>query len=269
MDDKKYFEGVMSYKLMAKKEVGQNFLIDPNSAKRIVDSLLIEEKDKVLEIGSGAGSLTYFLQKSGAQIESIDIDEGLITKLQNDFEGVSNLTVKWGNAMKYDYSSYDLIIGNLPYYITSGIVEEVLLKANKCRRAVFMVQKEAADRLLAKQGSDDYSPLTILLSYVSKAKKLFNVSRDCFAPAPHVDSTVIGLDFDENKRGEKMIDLYRLMQKMFLFRRKTIYNNLKSMLKDGDKAAKALEVAGIPVNARPEQLNAEHYMSLLNALESL
>ena len=119
MTEEKYFENIRSFKFLAKKEIGQNFLGDPEAAKRIVSLLEAKEGEKVLEIGSGAGSLSYFLSLGPAKADLIDIDEAMLQKLKEDFEGNPYLNIQFGNAMRYDYSSYDKIVGNLPYYITS------------------------------------------------------------------------------------------------------------------------------------------------------
>lgn len=267
MTEEKYFENIRSFKFLAKKEIGQNFLGDPDSAKRIVSLLEAKEGEKVLEIGSGAGSLSYFLSLGPAKADLIDIDEAMLQKLKEDFEGNPYLNIQFGNAMRYDYSSYDKIVGNLPYYITSGIIENVLLGAKKATRYVFMVQKEAAARLLAKPGSEDYSPLTIYLNYVAKGKKAFNVRRECFVPAPHVESTVLVFDVDLSKQNEESKAMYSLAKKLFLNRRKTILNNLKNVLGDSQKAEEALKACGIAPTLRPENLLAENYLALSHYLK--
>ena len=266
MNEETYFENVRSYKLLAKKEVGQNFLGEPAYAKKIVDLLESEENDQILEIGCGAGSLSYFLSLGPAKSDLIDIDEGLLAKLKGDFEGNKFLNIQQGNAMRYDYSKYDKIIGNLPYYITSGIIENALLGGDKCKRMVFMVQKEAAARLLAKPETEDYSPLTIYLNYLYEGKRMFNVPRNAFYPAPHVDSTVLLFKLRENVSKKDAEGMYLLCKKLFLQRRKTIYNNLKGIVKEQDKAKALLEASGILLNDRPEQVLAEEYLKLSKSL---
>jgi len=266
MDEIKYFENVVSYKLLAKKEVGQNFLADPSLAKRIVGLLEAKKGERVLEIGSGAGSLSYFLSQGPAQSDLIDIDEGLVTKLRKDFAGNLFVNPAVGNAMRFDYGPYDKIIGNLPYYITSGLVEKILLGAHKATRAVLMVQKEAGDRLLSKAGCKEYSPLSLYLNYVAKVKKVLNVPRSSFVPAPHVESTVVVIDFLPERHNAESERMYLLASQLFLYRRKTIYNNLRSHLNDAAKASDVLSKAGIPESARPEDILAESYLALSRLL---
>lgn len=259
-----YFEEIASYKLLAKKEVGQNFLIDSSSASRIVEALDLKEGDRTLEIGCGAGSLTYFLEQKNAKGEAIDIDESLLSKLQNDFPDAT-LTPIHGNAMKWDYSPYTKIIGNLPYYITSGIIEKILLGAENAEKLVIMVQKEAAERLLSGTGTKDYGPLNVLLSLSGSLKREFKVPRSSFCPAPHVDSSVLSLDFYPNRDMEENRKTYSLCNGLFLQRRKTIANNLKTIVKDADKVGKILNACGIDDNKRPEQVTPQQYLSLMKA----
>lgn len=259
MDKRAYFEGIEQYRLLAKHEVGQNFLIDFDAAERIVSALEPQEGEKVLEIGSGAGSLTYFLCDSPADVEAIDIDEGLIAKLQGDFPNRAN--IHYGNAAKWDYSHYDKIVGNLPYYITSLIIERALLFGVKAKVMVFMVQKEAAERLTAPVNTKDYGPLPILVSLLCEAKRCFNVKRSSFAPAPHVDSTVLRFAM-RSDRPKDIEGTYRLCQSLFLQRRKTLLNNLKNYLHDADKAKKVLEELGLAENVRPEQVEPSLYLRM-------
>ena len=263
MDRKRYFEGIEQYRLLAKHEVGQNFLIDDEVAERIVSSLDVKPEDKVIEIGSGAGSLTYFLNETGALVDAIDIDEALVAKLQKEFDG--NTRPLYGNGAKWDYAPYTKIIGNLPYYITSSLIERAILKGINASKMVFMVQKEAGERLLSAVGSKDYGPLPILIALLFNTKRAFTVRRDCFVPAPHIDSCV--LTFDRKRESEELIEkTYRLSQSLFLQRRKTIFNNLRGMLHDEEKAKNALEKAGIDEKKRPEQVTPEQYFALAQAI---
>lgn len=263
MDKKQYFEGIESYRLLAKHEVGQNFLVDAEAAERIVGLLDIKKGERVLEIGSGAGSLTYFLSQSEGEVETIDIDEALVLKLQQDFD--DRVKVLYGNGAKWDYSPYDKIIGNLPYYITSLLIERALLLGEKAKKMVFMVQKEAGERLLAGVGTKDYAPLPILIALLYEAKKAFTVRRSSFAPAPHVDSVVLSFTA-KPIRDEDAIKTYKLCQSLFLQRRKTLFNNLKNYLHDGEKARQTLLSLNLAENLRPEQVTPEQYLALARSI---
>lgn len=268
MDEDRFFESVREYKLLAKHEVGQNFLVDPKIASQIVDLADIQKGDKVLEIGCGAGSLSFFIAQKEADCDFIDIDEGLITKLAQEFSSFPNAHFRVGNIMRWDLASYNKIVGNLPYYITSGIIKRVLLEASSCSRAVMMVQKEVIRRLQSHQGDEGYGPLPILLEDRTIFQRQFFVSREAFSPAPHIDSAVFTLDFKKRSSDEaaQLHEFYRFISKLFLHRRKTIFNNLSSLIKDGEKADRMLTSCGISPKKRPEDLSLKDYTALFSQL---
>lgn len=266
MNEREYFEKIAQYRLLAKHEIGQNFLIEAEIARKIIDFLHLQEGENVLEIGCGAGSLTYFLSQTENHVTSIDIDEAMVTKVKNDFSSNSHINITIGNAMKWDYSSYDKIVGNLPYYITSGIVERCLLGATKVKRMVFMVQKEWYQRLFSSPKSKEYGPLSILMAYRGKKEKGFIVPRNSFSPAPHIDSIFFAINISQESNIETADKLYFLVSKMFLHRRKTISNNLTMFLNDADKADFALKSAKLKSSLRPEEIDLEGYLRLLAVL---
>ena len=151
MNEKEFFDEIKSYKLLANKSLGQNFLVNPDVARKIVDKAEINANDRVLEIGAGLGSLSYFLQKSPGFSELIDIDERMLMFLKEHFNECENIEIKRQNIMKYNLSGFTKIIGNLPYYITSGILEYVLLNAVNAKQLVFMTQKEVYQKLTDKK----------------------------------------------------------------------------------------------------------------------
>ena len=260
-----YFERIKQYKLIAKHEVGQNFLIDPRTARAIVDLAGLDEKDKVLEIGCGAGSLSYFIAASPATSFLLDIDEALIAKLRHDFGSQKRVTPTVGNVLRHDLSPYTKIIGNLPYYITSAIIEKILLQSN-AKKAVLMIQKEAFARLVSPCGGKNYGPLSILMSYRASTKKSFIVPRSNFVPEPHVDSLVFCLDFDSKSDVVTARRLYDVVSALFLHRRKTIGNNLGYYLGNSSKAKDVLTASGISFNLRPEDVSLERYLYLVHQL---
>ena len=207
--------------------------------------------------------IAYIAKKNAAQVLKTHIDVHLEPMTPDERRVVHNTL----SGMRFDYSPYTKIVGNLPYYITSGIVEKILLGASKASRVVLMVQKEAADRLLAKVGSKDYSPLSLYLNYVASVKRAFNVSRNAFVPAPHIESTVLIIDLLPDKHDDESASMYALAEKLFLYRRKTIYNNLKTYLGDDQKAAAILASAHLAPTLRPEELLAENYIDLVRLLK--
>ena len=143
-----YFENIKTYKLLANKSLGQNFLINPGIAEEIVKKLDLNEADNVLEIGAGLGSLSIFLASSKSNVTLIDIDERMLSFLTKTFSENKNVVVKRQNILKEDLKGYTKIIGNLPYYITSGIIEHLLTNAVDSQKIVLMTQKEVYPKLL-------------------------------------------------------------------------------------------------------------------------
>jgi 16S rRNA (adenine1518-N6/adenine1519-N6)-dimethyltransferase len=265
MNEEEYFKVISEYKLLAKHEVGQNFLIDQDTCKRIVSLLNLEAGDQVLEIGSGAGSLSFFLANENANAHLIDIDEGLVTKLKNDFVDKTSIQVEQANILKYDVTGFNKVLGNLPYYITSAIMERLALYSPKGSRLVLMVQKEVFARLNAKVSEDGYGPLPILLAYRGVLKRQFIVPRTCFTPMPHVDSLVFSIDIliDGDKKAK---DLYALCNSLFLHKRKTIFNNLQAYLSNKEMAQKVLIDCQIPLTKRPQDVTIGEYLKLLDVV---
>lgn len=266
----KYFNEIKTLKLLARHEVGQNFLIDPDIAEKIVGLADIGPEDTVYEIGFGAGSLSYFIVAKPSHNVLADIDERFAIKLRGDFGDLENTEIRVENAMRSDLKGYTKIISNLPYYITSGLIERIVLDAPDVKKAVLMCQREVYSRLCAKEGDEGYSPLSIAIRYRATMKKEFNVSKDVFSPKPHVDSTVFTLTFDKEVPAKKGRKLYEFASKMFLHRRKTVYKNLQGMINDEDPKDEALEVlkkADIDPKKRPEELSLDDYLRLLFVLK--
>ncbi len=262
MIEKEYFEKIKSYKLIANKSLGQNFLINPQVAAKIVGLLNVKEGDHILEIGAGLGSLSYFLAKSSANSQLIDVDERMLMFLNDEFKDAKNIEVKRQNILKHDLTGFNKIIGNLPYYITSGIIEKLLLDAKDAEVIVLMTQKEVYPKLL----SSNKSPLSLFLNYVADISSPIEVGRNNFAPVPHVDSVVFVLTPNENIKNKENEKLFKVMKQLFLLRRKNILNNLSNLVKNKEKAREILEKMGIDTNKRPEELSIEFYINLLKML---
>lgn len=262
MNEKEYFEKIKSYKLIANKSLGQNFLINVQTAEKIVSLLEVNEKDKVLEIGAGLGSLSYFLAKTPGNCELIDIDERMLMFLEENFKDAKNINVKRQNILKYDLSGFTKIIGNLPYYITSSIIEKLLLDGKNVTKFVVMTQKEVYPKLL----KTNKSPLSLFLNYVAEISSPIEVGKNSFAPIPHVDSVVFEIVPNNNIRNKDNEKLFKLMKQLFLLRRKNILNNLSNVTKNKEKAREILDKMNIDINKRPEELPIEFYINSLKLL---
>jgi len=262
MNEKEFFDTIKSYKLIANKSLGQNFLVNSATAEKIVNLLNINKNDSILEIGAGLGSLSYFLAKSEGNSELIDVDERMLMFLNEQFKGDKNISIKRQNILKYDISRFNKIIGNLPYYITSGIIEKLLLDGKNAEIMVLMTQKEVYQKLL----SSNKSPLSLFLNYVANISSPIDVGRNNFAPVPHVDSVVFTITPNENIKNGENDKLFKIMKQLFLLRRKNILNNLSNLVKNKEKAWEILEKMGVDINKRPEELPIEFYINLLKML---
>lgn len=262
MNEKEYFEQIKSYKFIANKSLGQNFLINPQVAEKIVNLLKIKEGDNILEIGAGLGSLSYFLAKFNANSQLIDVDERMLMFLEEHFKDSQNIEIKRQNILKHNLTGFNKIIGNLPYYITSGIIEKLLLDGKDAECMVLMAQKEVYPKLL----SFNKSPLSLFLNYVADISSPIDVGRNNFAPVPHVDSVVFVLKPNEKIKNEENSKLYKVMKQLFLLRRKNILNNLSNLIKNKEKAREILVKMGVDTNKRPEELSIEFYINLLKML---
>ena len=243
--------------IVPNKDKGQNYLINPVISKRIVDSLDINEEDKVLEIGPGIGSLTHFLYEKTKNLSLIDVDEiscNVLNKLYPDVEVINQ------DALKADLFKYNRIISNVPYSITSDLIEYILLKAINNKQCVFMVQEDAYKRIVSTSGKD-YGPLSVLFSLKGKTKTLFKVGPNDFYPRPKCVSIVFKIDlFDEPRIDEKG---YKIIKILFTNRRKTLLNNML-LLMNKEKATSILEELKLPLTVRPEEISPETYIKLVS-----
>ncbi len=262
------------------KGLGQNFLVDKNIIQKIADAAQIAPHDVVLEIGTGLGALTLYLAEAATRVVTVEIDKKLIPIIQKIFDSRSNITLITGDilAVNWERELYGFLIGpqdrfiicaNLPYYITSPIIFRILENKQKVKRAVLMVQREVADRLLATPGTKDYSLLTVMVSRMAEVELVTRVSRNCFYPSPDVDSTVIKLV----PRSEPQVAVEReevfaaLVRAAFQARRKTMLNVLvNSGLADRDIAIKTLESLGVEPKRRGETLSVEEFARIANKL---
>lgn len=252
------------------KSLGQNFLINPTVCPRMAEAAVKTENTGVIEIGPGIGVLTRELSKLAKKVVAIELDERLLPVLGETLADRDNVEVVNADALKLDLgalineklSDCDnvSVCANLPYYITSPLVMKLLEDDLPFSSITVMVQKEAAQRLCAPVGSRDAGAVTVAVAYYAEAKKLFNVSRGSFMPAPNVDSAVISLELRDEPPypvGRKEV-FFRLIKAGFSQRRKTLLNSLCSGgFLTREQAATVLEAASIPPNTRIEELSFE------------
>lgn len=256
---------IKTYSQLANHSLGQNFLINFDVAERIVSALGVQQKDRILELGAGLGSLSIYLSKYSNDLTLIDIDSRMVDFLKNKlFKDRKKTNVRKADILQFDVSKYNKIIGNIPYYITSNIIEHLLLHAEKADTIVLMTQKEAILRLLSTK-SKNICPLSLLIKDLCDVELLCSLPASSFVPSPRVDSIVIKLKI--NKRDDKAIkENYKVMTLLFQNRRKTILNNLLNLLNDKNLAKTMLEQAKINPGLRPEQIKINEYYLLTNQL---
>lgn len=255
-----------------KKSIGQNFLIDQNIQKKIVLSCNFNSCDIVLEIGSGRGELTKLIAPLVSKIYAIEMDPHLSIILRDSFKEYPNTTIVNQDILKVNLKKYFgrikkkiKIIGNIPYYITTPIIEHLLIY-NKYIDAIFItVQKEFAKRIVAHPGSKDYGSLSCFLKYYTEAKILFHIKKTCFMPIPKVDSSFMQLDikrdYSENVRDEKL--LFKIIRAAFNQRRKTLRNSLAATM-SLDRLNTFFKKYNIDCNCRPETLCLKDFINLAN-----
>ncbi len=264
------------HSLRPKKQWGQNFLVQPKISKRIVGFLEATEDDIVVEFGAGTGALTHYLVESGAHVIAVERDRELVALLEEEFAGTP-VEILAADAAKFDYAEVAseqklLVIGNLPYQITSPILFRLLEQRQLIKRAVFMVQKEVADRLVAQPTEGkNYSILSIRFGAFFRVQRRLQVSRQSFYPRPKVDSTVIQLDPLEKPRVDPSLEkiFARLVKSAFSSRRKTLLNNFKQHFSEFDKRTilTIFERLGLPEQCRGENLTIEQFAQLSAELD--
>ncbi|MFA5735626.1 MAG: 16S rRNA (adenine(1518)-N(6)/adenine(1519)-N(6))-dimethyltransferase RsmA [Bacilli bacterium] len=253
------------------KRYGQNFLIDQKIIEDIIQAFQPQKKDNILEIGPGLGALTTHLVGSGAQVIAVEIDRKLSAFLQSNFKTNGNLVVINQNILQTKLSAFPSplrIISNLPYNITTLVIEKIIKESINVKDFLFMVQKEVIARLNAKVGTAEYGPLAIMLNLLTEGKSIMNIPREAFYPQPNVTSTIYYLSFTHLYDDYEVLGIFRLVKSMFLSRRKTIYNNLAIYLKNKNEAENTLNALGVLLNTRPEQLSPEVYLDLYRSLNS-
>ena len=256
-----------------KKKFGQNFLIDENILRNIVEKSNIDKDTLVLEIGVGAGFLTYYTSKEAKYVLGYEIDESLKDIISEELKGCDNTEIIFQDFLKanvkeklkeYDYKKL-YVVANLPYYITTPIITKIIDDNLGVDKIVIMVQKEVEERIFSNPGDKEYNSLIVLLNYYYDISKLMNVSRNSFFPKPNVDSIIV--EFNSNKKytvkDEELF--FKLVRDSFKFKRKNLRNNLKGY--DLDKIEEALNTINKDLTVRAESLTIEDFVYIANYLK--
>ena len=258
------------------KALGQNFIFDSNLLDAIVSDAGVTAEDTVVEIGTGAGTLTARLAARAKKVFSFEVDERLRPVLDLTLQGVGNAEVVFRDVMKMKDAEVTDIVGggtfrvvaNLPYYITTPLIMRFVESGLPVSSLTVMVQKEVADRLTADVGSADYAAVTLAVRMFGDAAVTRTVDRRMFRPAPNVDSAVVRLDRVPGRldgTDEKLVR--KLVRAAFAMRRKTLVNNLSAAFGiPKQSAAECVTACGFPVDIRGERLSLDDFIRLSGAM---
>lgn len=258
------------------KALGQNFIFDSNLLDAIVSDAGVTAEDTVVEIGTGAGTLTARLAARAKKVFSFEVDERLRPVLDLTLQGVGNAEVVFRDVMKMKDAEFTDIVGggtfrvvaNLPYYITTPLIMRFVESGLPVSSLAVMVQKEVADRLTAEVGSADYAAVTLAVRMFGDAAVMRTVDRRMFRPAPNVDSAVVRLDRVPGRldgTDEKLVR--KLVRAAFAMRRKTLVNNLSAAFGiPKQSAAECVTACGFPADIRGERLSLDDFIRLSGAM---
>lgn len=263
------------------EKLSQNFLVDEPITGQIARACQTYTSEPIYEIGPGSGFLTQHLLKLGQPITVIEIDDRFVGLLKKQFE--SQIQVIHNNALHVNFEELlsapkNVIIGNLPYHLTGPLLFHVLGEMensdyplrNRLSHAVFMIQKEVGERLLAKPGDTQYSQLTLQLQYWYHIERVCMVPRTAFEPIPKVDSIVVKLTprTEPQVPVKNLAKLSKLIKLAFLHRRKTALNSLKISGYPEDKLVDIYSQLDIDTKFRPQELSIKHYAFITDMLQS-
>lgn len=260
----------MTDHIRPKKSLGQNFLKDPHYIRMIADAAGIAPGDRVLEIGPGLGHLTRELASRAAAVLSLELDDRLIPLLQRDLADRTNVRIIHADALAYDFGSLDgtwKVVANLPYYISTPILQRLVSARTRFRSLTLMLQKEVAERIAAPPGGREYGYLSVLVQFYTSPRICFDVPAGAFTPQPDVDSAVVLLRVLE-RPAEAVRDeefLMRVVKTAFSQRRKMLGNTMKQLGLSKERTERAVRNAGIDPHARAETLSIREFSRLADS----
>lgn len=262
-----------------KHSLGQNFIEDEALLEQLAELSLVTQEDCVLEIGPGFGALTRPLARRAKRVLALEIDEALLPILRVTLEHSENASVLQGDVMKtklaplvseaFGEDASLRVAANLPYYITTDVLNKLLVELPQAKSIAVMIQKEVGDKLLSGPGDEGYGPLAILCQFYYDVRRALDVPAACFTPPPKVDSSFMVLVRRERPLVVPTDEalFLKLVRAAFVMRRKTLVNNLVSGFSlSREEATSLLEEAGIRAQARAEELSIEAFCALSDRL---
>lgn len=269
------------YGITANKKLGQNFLIDDNAVDEIIEASKISKEDLVIEIGPGLGTLTKPLLEKAGKVICVELDCRMLKiledrfKLYNNFELINNDVLKVDlkkliSENKNETIKNTKVVANLPYYITTPIIMKLLEERLDIESITVMVQKEVADRLVAKPGEENTGAITYAINYYTKPLRVYEVDKSSFIPAPEVNSTVIKLEVlkTPSVQVENEELMFKVIKAAFMQKRKTLLNGLSNsnLFGNKEKIEKMLIELDIDPKIRGEKLTLEEYARIAKYL---
>ena len=276
MNRKETLALLRQFNIRLNHSLGQNILIDECIIGRICQTADLSSSDLVIEIGPGLGSLTRELARLAGRVIAIEIDRQMLPALQLTLGEFQNCQVMHADALAIDLASVVAgwtgpvkVVANLPYYITTPLLMKILSELPGCSELVLMIQKEAADRVMAKPGCKQYGPLTVLAASIGTVSREIEVPAASFFPVPHVDSSVIRINATGKLHISDWPAYVRFLESCFAQRRKTLTNSLKSAGYGSDRInrlASRLSDLKLDGNVRAERLTEEEFLDIYHSL---
>ncbi|HJH06668.1 16S rRNA (adenine(1518)-N(6)/adenine(1519)-N(6))-dimethyltransferase RsmA [Fusobacterium ulcerans] len=262
----------MSFK--HKKKFGQNFLTDQKEVlRKIMEVSAVNENDTVLEIGPGEGALTALLLDTAEKVVTVEIDRDLEKILRKKFDGNPKYTLVMNDVLETDLKEYvgagTKVVANIPYYITSPIINKLIENRDVIDEIYIMVQKEVAERICAKKGKER-SVLTLAVEYFGEAEYLFTIPKEAFTPIPKVDSAFMSIKLYKDDKYKKLVAediFFKYVKAAFANKRKNLLNNFTSLGMSKDELRVVLNEVGIKETERAENLTIEDFMNLIAVFE--
>ena len=274
LKDYKTQELVKKYNFKFSKSLGQNFLTDESVLTDIVEGAEVNDKDFVIEIGPGVGTLTAKLLMKAKKVTSIELDNDLIPILQEELGDNENFSLIHNDALKVNFNELIgdeqsvKLVANLPYYVTTPIIVKLLKDRYNFKSLTIMIQKEVAERINAEPNCKEYGSLSVLVQYYCNTSIVRRVAPSCFIPRPKVESIVIKLDRLEEPRVKVKDEnlMFELVRAGFNMRRKTLWNAAKALNLSKEKLEEAFEKSGVDPKRRAETLSLEEFANLSDCI---
>jgi 16S rRNA (adenine1518-N6/adenine1519-N6)-dimethyltransferase len=255
-----------SLHVSALKRYGQNFLVDTKVIEKILSLVQIDQGQHIIEIGPGLGALTQGLVQEIGQYTSYEIDQTFHRFLEKTYPKGQHIRQ---NFLKAKPSHVDWVVGNLPYYATTEIIEKIYKDFPSVKQVVLMVQREVFPRLIAEPGQEAYGPLAIFIKTMGEITLEMEVSPEAFFPEPRVQSVVFSLTGYPKGPLVETKPFFYFIKKMFLHRRKTILNNLIPLTSGKEIAESTLKQANIEPNLRPEVISVSQFVDLYRIIQAI